>query len=336
VATNTALTIRPWQITTHSNYLGKSQFAADPSFNGRLNSFRVFGRPLSAAEIKQMAWEHPWLAHRYSFASDVSDSVGMAHGTLMGNAGVTNGALKLTGTSGGYANLPGGLVSGSGAVSVEFWATFGASGSWARVFDFGTYSGAYGQNYLFFCPNTGTSGQRLEMATNTTVTFDVAGSLNNRSLHVVCVVDPATGFGGIYTNGVLEKAVTNSWPVLGSVSTAWSFLGRSLWSADAWLDATIDEFRIYDGRLTPEEIAASYAAGPDTLDEKLALTMTKASGGYTFSWPSYTPGFTLESSPSLGSDAVWNAVSGTPVISNGCFWLTVAATGTNTFFRLSR
>ena len=36
----------------------------------------------------------------------------MAHGTLMGNATVTNNALKLTGASGDYVNLPGGLVSG--------------------------------------------------------------------------------------------------------------------------------------------------------------------------------------------------------------------------------
>jgi len=154
--------------------------------------------------------------------------------------------------------------------------------------------------------------------------------------HVVCVVDPATGFGGIYTNGVLEKAVTNSWPALGSVSTAWSFLGRSLWSADAWLNGTIDEFRIYDGRMTPEEIAADNAAGPDTLYQKVPLTMTKTSGGYTFNWPSYAPGFTLQSSTVLGSDEAWNPVSGTPVISNGWYGLTVSATGTNAFFRLSR
>ena len=340
VGTNTALVTRPWQTLARSNYLGKSQFSADPLFSGEISSFRIFGRALSGSEIKDLAWAHPALAHRYSFNTNwlnaAWDSIGMAHGTLMGNVVITNNALQLTGASGGYVNLPGGLVSGCGAVSVEFWATFGANGSWARVFDFGTYSGANGQDYFFFSPNTGTSGQRMEMATNTTVTFDVAGSLNNRSLHVVCVVDPATGFAGIYTNGVLEKAVTNAWPVLGSVSTAWSFLGRSLWSADAWLNGTIDEFRIYDGRLSAGEIAASYAAGPDVLYQAAALTMTTTSGGYTFDWPSYLAGFTLQTSPLLGNGAVWSAVGGAPVISNGCFWLTTPATGTNAFFRLSR
>ncbi|MBW8863945.1 MAG: family 43 glycosylhydrolase, partial [Verrucomicrobia bacterium] len=136
VGTNNAMTIRPWQVLTRSNYLGKSQFAADPLFSGRLESFRIFGRALSAAEIRDLAYAHPALAHRYSFSSGTSnvwDSIGMAHGTLMGNAIVTNGALKLTGASGGYVNLPGGLVSGSSVVTVEFWATFGVNGNWARV-----------------------------------------------------------------------------------------------------------------------------------------------------------------------------------------------------------
>jgi hypothetical protein len=340
VGTNNALITRPWQTLAHSNYLGKSQWPADPLFSGEISSFRIFGRALSGSEIKDLVSAHPALAHRYSFNANAPtaawDSIGMAHGTLKGNAVVANGALKLTGATGGYADLPGGLVSGCRAVSVEFWATLGASGSWARVFDFGADSGASGQNYFFFSPNTGTGGQRLEMATNTTVTFDVPGSLNGRSLHVVCVLDPATGFGGIYTNGILEAAVTNAWPALGSVSTAWSFLGRSLWSADAWLNGTIDEFRIYDGRLSANEIAADYAAGPDALYPAVTLTLTKAGGGYTFSWPSYPAGFTLQTSPVLGNGAVWNPVGGMPVISNGWCGLTVPASGTNVFFRLSR
>jgi len=336
VATNAALTVRPWQVLARSNYVGESQFAADPAFNGRIDSLRIFSRALSAAEVKQVAWAHPSLAHRYSFTSNVWDSIGMAHGRLLGNATVTNGALKLTGASGGYVNLPGGLVSGCGAVSVEFWAAFGTSGSWARAFDFGNYSGAYGQNYFCFSPNTDTSGQRLELAAGTTRTLDIPGTLNNRTLHVVCVVDPTAGFGAVYTNGVLEKAVTNSWPALSSVSTAWSFLGRSLFSADAWLNATIDEFRIYDGRLMPEEIATNHTAGPDVLYQKVQLAMTKASGDCIFHWPSYAPGFTLESSASLVGGAVWNPVSGTPVISNGFYRVTASVAASNAFFRLRR
>ena len=153
IATN-VVNIHPFYILARSNYLGKSQSAPDPSFNGRLDSFHIFGRALGAAEIKDLAWAHPALAHRYSFTNNAWDSIGMAHGRLMGNATVTNKALKLTGASGGYVNLPPGLVSGSSAVTLEFWATFGVNGNYARVFDTGTLAGSFGAGYFFSVPTT--------------------------------------------------------------------------------------------------------------------------------------------------------------------------------------
>ncbi|HEX9047307.1 MAG TPA: family 43 glycosylhydrolase, partial [Verrucomicrobiae bacterium] len=162
IATNSNLTLRPWQLLSKSNYLGKSQWPGDPYFNGKIDSFRVFSRALSPQEIRDDAYAHPALAHRYSFNTNTAvawDSIGMAHGTLMGNAVITNGALKLTGAAGGYVNLPGGMISGSSAVTVEFWATFGVNGNWARVFDFGNINGTGGYQYFFYSPHTSLGGQ---------------------------------------------------------------------------------------------------------------------------------------------------------------------------------
>jgi hypothetical protein len=295
IATNSSLTIRPWQLLARSNYIGESQFSSDPMFNGRVDSLRIFGRALSAAEIKDLAWAHPALAHRYSFTSNAWDSIGMAHGTLKGNAVVTNNALKLTGANGGYVDLPGGLVSGSSAVSIEFWATFGLNGNWARVFDFGNLAGANGQNYLFFTPHAPGSVSHLNLNANGTLGFlDVAGVMDNQTLHVVCLLDPSASYLAIYTNGVLRGAQTTPLPALGNVSPAWSFLGRSLFSADAWLNATIEEFRIYDGRLTPEEIAVNYQFGPDVLALPVTLGQSNSPAALTLSWPSWASGFKPE------------------------------------------
>jgi beta-xylosidase len=305
-ATNSSLTIRPWQLLARSNYVGESQFASDPLFNGRIDSFRVFGRALSPAEIKDLAWAHPALAHRYSFTSNAWDSIGLAHGTFKGNAVVTNGALKLTGASGGYVDLPGGLVSGSSAVSIEFWASFGVNGNWARVFDFGNIAGANGQNYLFFSPHTPPTVTTLNINAGGTLGFlDIAGNLDHQSLHVVCLVDPGTGYLGIYTNGVLRGEKFTPLPALSSVSTAWSFIGRSLYSADAWLNATIDEFRIYDGRLTPAEIAVNYKFGPDALALPVTLAQSNSPTTLALSWPSWAVGFNAESTSDLVS---WSPV----------------------------
>ena len=334
VGTNSNLTIRPWQILAKSNYLGKSQWPGDPLFSGRIDSFRVFGRPLSGAEIRDLAYAHPSLAHRYSFTSNVWDSIGMAHGKLMGNAIVTNNALQLTGTSGGYVNLPGGLVSGSSALTIEFWATFGTNANWARVFDFGNINGSSGQDYVFYSPHTSLGGQRMELCTNNTTTFDITGTLDNRTVYVVCIIDPTNNYAAVYTNAVLESAMTNSWPGFNSVSTAWSFIGRSLFSSDGWLNATIDELRIYDGRLAPREIATDYQFGPDALALPVTIVQTNTAAGFTLSWPSWAVGFTLDNAFSL--DAVWAPATQFPVLVNDSWWLTLSTTNDRGFYRLQR
>ena len=339
VATNRALTIRPWQILAKSNYVGKSQWPADPLFAGEISSFRIFGRALSGAEIQDLAYAHPALAHRYSFNTNSSptaawDSIGMAHGTLMGNAVVTNGALFLNGTAGSYVNLPGGLVSGSSAVTLECWATFGANANWARVADFGNISGSSGIQYFFYSPHTSLGGQRMEMSTNKTTTFDIAGTLDSRTVHVVCIIDPTNNYAAVYTNAVLESAVTNSWPAFNSVSTAWSFIGRSLFSADGWLNATIDELRIYDGRLTPQEIATDYRFGPDALALPVTLLQSNSASGLTFSWPSWAAGFVLETTPALG--AAWTTATPSPALISDQWWLPQSITNRQAFYRLQR
>jgi len=336
VATNNSITIRPWQLLARTNYVGESQFTSDPAFNGRIDSFRIFGRALSSSEIRELAWAHPGLAHRYSFKSNAWDSAGMAHGGLMGNATVTNDALTLTGVPGSYVNLPGGLASGSSALTVEFWASFGVNGNWARLFDFGNINGPNGQNYVFYSPHSGLGNQRMELSTSVrTVTFDPPGTLDNRALHVVCIYDPANSNWAIYTNAVLQNAQTAALPPLNGVSGAWSFIGRSLFGTDAWLNATIDEFRIYDGRLTPEEIAANFKFGSDVLALPVTLVQSNSIAGLNLSWPSYAAGFTVETRSTL-DDGAWSPISQTPNLDSDRWHLDVSATNPAQFFRLRR
>jgi len=341
VATNLNLTVRPWQTLARNLYLGKSQFPGDPLFGGKIDSFRIFGRALSGAEIYDLACAHPALAHRYSFNTNSQtpawDSIGMAHGTLMGTAVVANGQLLLNGTAGSYMNLPCGLVSGSSAVTIEFWATFGTNGNWARVFDFGNISTPLGDGiqYLFFSPHTVFGTQRMEMSTNTTVTLEASGTLDNRTLHVVCIVDPTNHYAAVYTNGVLETSLTMNWPALTSVSTAWSFIGRSLFSTDAYLNGAIDELRIYDGRLTPQEIAVNDQFGPNALALPVSLVQSNTPVGTGLSWPSWAAGFALQTTPALAA-VPWANVVPPPSLNNDLWQLTIPATNTAQFYRLRR
>lgn len=67
---------------------------------------------------------------------------------------------------------------------------------------------------------------------------------------------------GIYTNGLLAKS-RKDLVSLSSVNTNFFFLGRSLFASDAWLNGSIDEFRIYNKALSATAIATSYSNGPN-------------------------------------------------------------------------
>lgn len=306
VASN-SISLRPWQTLPQNNNLGRSQVGSS-YFSGAISSLRIFGRALPAAEISDIYLANPTLAHRYSFntngLSAVWDSIGMAHGTLMGNATVTNNALKLTGASGGYANLPNGLVSGSSAVTLEFWATFGVNSNWARVFDTGGISGGNGYNYLYFTPHSGFSQQESKVSTAGGTQVLATGSvLDNQTVHVAAIWDPAGSYMAIFTNGVLEAQQTVAVPSPTGVAgvfdaNAWSFIGRSLFSSDAYLNGTIDELRLYTGRLTAQQIAANYLAGPGVLQVPSVtatnIAFASTSGMLTLTWPEDHKGWRLQ------------------------------------------
>jgi hypothetical protein len=55
VNTNTSMTLNPSVLKTMSNYLGRSQFLADPFFNGRLDDVRIADYALTDAQIAALA-----------------------------------------------------------------------------------------------------------------------------------------------------------------------------------------------------------------------------------------------------------------------------------------
>lgn len=49
------ISIAPWSLLSRNLYIGKSQFAADPYFAGRIDDFRIYGRALGAEDIALLA-----------------------------------------------------------------------------------------------------------------------------------------------------------------------------------------------------------------------------------------------------------------------------------------
>ena len=237
---------------------------------------------LSATQAVQVVAAPPTrLIHRYSFNDGTAnDSVGTANGTFYngsGNASIANGQLNLVGSSGDYVDLGPGVITTTnittGALTLEAWATFNpVNGAWARLFDFGNSSGSSGGNYIFLTPNNAANGGYARLAVTDTMPggsgeagFNINNLLGQTNIHVVAVFNPTPGrqFLGLYTNGVLAASVSTGGKYIASINDVFSFLGHSLWSGDAWLNGSINEFRIYDGELDKFQIAASFQAGPD-------------------------------------------------------------------------
>ena len=235
----------------------------------------VSGNAATSAPALLVVGAANFLAHRWGFTNDLSDSIGGAWGTNFGNATVSGGQLVLDGSAGTYAQLPASLLNNLTAVTLDFWATYGTSVTNSHVFDFGntnfSYLGnpGYAENFVYFSPHTsgnthqlGVSGGSFQFEQD----LAMAGNLDGGTVHVTCVIDPPNQQMSIYTNGVLESVNTNLLISLASINDQTSYLGRSLnalITGEEYLNASIDEFRIFNGALAPSSVLIDNAAGPN-------------------------------------------------------------------------
>lgn len=228
--------------------------------------------------------------------STFTDSVGGAHGTVRGaNANFTGSGLDLPGGSSateGYGDLPNNLISVHSSVTVEGWVTIdGVGPSWARIFDFGSTEpggvngeitgpgntnggGAQGLDYFFLSASRGGNydQQRVEIRNEdpagggiTTLDSNVITVTGNQIHFAVTWEDTGAGTSQInyWRDGVQLTTNGAVGSNLGDLNDVNMWLGRSNWLNDGNLNATFDEFRIYDNAMDASEVAASLAAGPD-------------------------------------------------------------------------
>jgi len=282
------------------------------------------------------------VTHRYSFRGNLNDSVGHANGALFGNAIISGGKLVLDGTlhPPTYARLPNDLISGYDQLTIEafYSASAGSSGSQQRLWDFGDHiiasGGITGTAYFYEAAGRGAAGLPSNSPGGGEATAiepnPNQSQFTTNVIHVAATIDSPNHILNLYTNGAFAMSVTNVVIDLGLVADNFSFLGRSQW-ADPHLAGSIDDFRVYYGVLTPAQVAASYAAGPDPD----ALRATVASPGHvTISWPAtlVTTGYSLQSSSSLTS-GLWSNVGGVTQV-GGNNQVTINSAGAPVFFRL--
>lgn len=261
--------------------------------------FSLIGVFLSTAIVGAQAPKH-----RYSFDSDISDSIGGADGVVVDEGFDPNfvyegGMIDLSANTGegsnnivedAYVDLPNGIVTGAvnsgaaGAISFEWWATVAETHTWQRFGDFGTSNegedaapGGANSSYVLVTPNSGRYGDGLEMtnhpATNAgEPNVGVTGPFPiGEEAHVVAVYDhndTSEGPNGsmhLYLNGA--KQGSNELHADFDMTTLDdnnNWLGRSQWP-DPVFDGSFNEFRIYEQALSDEAVIVSAVGGPNSI-----------------------------------------------------------------------
>ncbi|HEU6448986.1 MAG TPA: alpha-L-arabinofuranosidase C-terminal domain-containing protein [Verrucomicrobiae bacterium] len=302
---------------------------------------------LSATQTVQVIYTPVTLEHRYSFSetsgTNVADSIGgAAWDGILPNGGTFNdGQVQLLGASSQYIQLPANILSNYTAVTIELWATFPTTlPSACFLFGFGNINGSSGLNYIFCQPKNGRiaitdSNYSGEQNTAPSPSGDWSGRTN---LHVVAVFNPPLGQLMLYTNGILAAQNSSITIPMSSVNDLLNFIGRSLYSGDSYFDCNLDEFRIYNGALSPAEIAASGALGPDQLLSDANPTISPslpAPGNLRISWPLNAAGFYVLSTTNLASGN-WIYTELTPQIAGGEWQVAVPVTNAAQFYRLGK
>jgi len=202
----------------------------------------------------------------------LTDSSGHGHdGTLVTGAGGSPGysfaagkvgkALTLNDASKGYVALPAGLLAEACEATLATWVYInGDNNAWARIWDFG--SGTHAYMFLTRITNLDevarfgitTSGNTHEelVKGQTAVPF--------RQWTHVAVVLGSAGVTLYFDGGVVgsNPSITIRPADLGSTTS--NYIGRSQFSVDPYLNGSVDEFRIYNRALSPEEILALASA----------------------------------------------------------------------------
>jgi DUF1680 family protein len=166
-------------------------------------------------------------------------------------------ALRLNGTSKAqYCTLPQEAINQLTDFTIATWINLGSTASWTRLFDFGQSTGIN----MFLTPRAGVTGDVPRFA------ITVGGSGAEQRIdgsaalpvgawvHVAVTLSGSTGT--LYVNGQpsgANTAMTLNPSSLGNPGNRW--IGRSQYG-DPFLDATIDEFHIFDRALTQPEVAS--------------------------------------------------------------------------------
>lgn len=241
----------------------------------------VLSTPLPPAELR----------HQYSFNEPASggivtngfepDRAGFADATVWRGEYPGDGTLSMVATHSAYVDLQNGIISELTNATFETWVTpMDAAGNWRRFFDFGSSSSNEldhtlpipapynGTDYLYLSARIG-GANRMRYQVNPPgggegdgVRIETPAYTAGTEMHLVVTYNYEGRLATVYQDG----QVVGSAPLVTSLSAipdVNNWLGRSQYSGDAFFNGTLNEFRIYEGVLTPLQVVINKQQGPD-------------------------------------------------------------------------
>jgi concanavalin A-like lectin/glucanase superfamily protein len=211
------------------------------------------------------------LVHRYDLdgaGTAAIDALGGDPGFIWNTVLDDRGFVSLEGND-EYVSLPNGLLSSGNDKTLEAWLTWRGGDDWQRVFDFGSSDAGElnqgsGATYLALAA-TSTAGLMTVLCKAGGGEVRLAGAQAlpiGDLVQVAVVVDAERNELSLYLNGRLNATTTLA-ERLSGISDVNLWLGRSQFAADPSLDGDVARFSIYDRALDADQLAASYALGPD-------------------------------------------------------------------------
>jgi len=156
----------------------------------------------------------------------------------------------------GYAVLPPTLLSHACEVTLAAWVYLNQMNAWMRIFDIGQST----KVYMFL-----TNNNNVDHVARFGITTEGSTKEENveaptpvplyRWAHFAVTLGPAGG--ALYIDGAVvgtNPTITHRPSDLGVANK--SYMGRSQFPTDPYLDANVDDMRIYDRALSSDEIAA--------------------------------------------------------------------------------
>jgi len=303
VGVNNSINLLPSDIAGTNCTFGKSQFSADPYFDGQLSAMRLDSRVLSRAEL---------LAPQPLILLP-ANTTRFAGGTWLGFAG----------TARDYAGavLPPSAFSWSGELYSNGLA-YAAFGPWT-----GVTSGAYlvptnaaTTTNVFYRINLKVTDTN---ANQQTVATDVAPQASVLTFGTVPAGLNITLDGQSLTTPTSIVAVAGMSRMIGAPSP--QFQVGTNYPFMLWSDGGAQSHYV-----TVLNTNSSYTAGfiPPTID------IGFSDGGLDIQWPDWAAPMIIESTTSLTPPVVWSEPGGTPIQANGVIGVHLSVTNSSQFYRL--